>query len=65
MGRLPQELFCFQQCIKKDSFEPMANYKNPAPTVDLIIELLHLPQRPIVLIERTTRPTAGPSPAAL
>ncbi len=27
-------------------------YRNPVPTVDLIIELVHRPHRPIVLIER-------------
>jgi 8-oxo-dGTP diphosphatase len=31
-------------------------YRNPAPTVDLIIELLHRPHRPIVLIERQNPP---------
>ncbi|NET49822.1 MAG: NUDIX hydrolase [Merismopedia sp. SIO2A8] len=31
-------------------------YKNPAPTVDLIIELIDCPQRPIVLIERLNPP---------
>lgn len=30
----------------------MATYRNPTPTVDLIIELIHRPHRPIVLIER-------------
>ncbi|TVP65426.1 MAG: NUDIX hydrolase [Leptolyngbya sp. LCM1.Bin17] len=34
----------------------MVEYRNPAPTVDLIIELLHRPQRPIVLIERHNPP---------
>ncbi len=34
----------------------MASHKNPAPTVDLIIELLHQPHRPIVLIERHNPP---------
>lgn len=31
-------------------------YKNPAPTVDIIIELLDRPQRPILLIERLHKP---------
>ena len=31
-------------------------YRNPAPTVDIIIELTHLPHRPIVLIERKHEP---------
>lgn len=31
-------------------------YRNPAPTVDLIIELIDRPQRPIVLIERQNLP---------
>ena len=31
-------------------------YKNPAPTVDLIIELIDRPNRPIVLIERLNPP---------
>lgn len=34
----------------------MSEYRNPAPTVDLIIELLHHPHRPIVLIERHNPP---------
>jgi 8-oxo-dGTP diphosphatase len=34
----------------------MASHKNPAPTVDVIIELLHRPHRPIVLIERHNPP---------
>ena len=32
------------------------NYRNPAPTVDIIIELIDLPTRPIVLIERKNEP---------
>ncbi len=32
------------------------NYKNPAPTVDIIIELTDKPHRPIVLIERHYEP---------
>lgn len=31
-------------------------YHNPTPTVDLIIELIDLPHRPIVLIERRNAP---------
>ncbi|XFA74291.1 NUDIX hydrolase [Thermosynechococcaceae cyanobacterium Okahandja] len=31
-------------------------YRNPVPTVDIIIELLDYPQRPIVLIERRHPP---------
>lgn len=31
-------------------------YRNPAPTVDLIIELIDRPQRPIILIERHNPP---------
>ena len=31
-------------------------YRNPAPTVDIIIELVHLPHRPILLIERHNPP---------
>jgi 8-oxo-dGTP diphosphatase len=31
-------------------------YKNPAPTVDLIIELVDRPHRPIILIERLNPP---------
>ncbi|PSN76032.1 NUDIX hydrolase, partial [filamentous cyanobacterium CCP4] len=34
----------------------MTAYRNPAPTVDIIIELLHHPHRPIVLIERHHEP---------
>jgi 8-oxo-dGTP diphosphatase len=33
-------------------FLAMTAYRNPTPTVDLIIELMHRPHRPIVLIER-------------
>jgi 8-oxo-dGTP diphosphatase len=32
------------------------NYRNPAPTVDIIIELIDRPARPIVLIERKNLP---------
>jgi len=32
------------------------NYRNPSPTVDIIIELLDRPHRPIVLIERKNLP---------
>jgi len=31
-------------------------YRNPAPTVDLVIELIDRPDRPIVLIERLNEP---------
>ncbi|AFY39761.1 NUDIX hydrolase [[Leptolyngbya] sp. PCC 7376] len=31
-------------------------YRNPAPTVDIIIELINRPHRPIVLIERKNEP---------
>ena len=31
-------------------------YRNPAPTVDIIIELIDQPQRPIILIERKNPP---------
>jgi 8-oxo-dGTP diphosphatase len=34
----------------------MTNYRNPAPTVDIIIELIDSPHRPIVLIERKNPP---------
>lgn len=34
----------------------IVTYRNPAPTVDLIIELTDRPQRPIVLIERQNPP---------
>lgn len=34
----------------------MNNYRNPAPTVDIIIELIDIPYRPIVLIERKNIP---------
>ena len=36
-------------------FTPLA-YRNPTPTVDLIIELVDRPHRPIVLIERRNDP---------
>lgn len=32
------------------------NHRNPAPTVDIIIELIDKPGRPIVLIERQNEP---------
>lgn len=31
-------------------------YRNPAPTVDIIIELIDRPHRPIILIERLNEP---------
>lgn len=31
-------------------------YRNPAPTVDIIIELIDRPHRPIILIERHNPP---------
>lgn len=31
-------------------------YRNPTPTVDIIIELVNQPQRPIILIERQNSP---------
>lgn len=31
-------------------------YRNPAPTVDIIVELVDRPQRPIVLVERLNPP---------
>lgn len=34
----------------------MSDYRNPAPTVDLIIELIDRPHRPIILIERLNPP---------
>ncbi len=34
----------------------MTTYRNPAPTVDIIIELVDRPQRPIILIERLNIP---------
>ena len=35
---------------------PTVTYRNPIPTVDLIIELIDRPHRPIVLIERMNPP---------
>lgn len=34
----------------------MMPYRNPAPTVDIIIELIDKPHRPIILIERHNEP---------
>ena len=34
----------------------MTTYRNPAPTVDIIIELVDRPNRPIILIERHNIP---------
>ena len=34
----------------------MSNYRNPAPTVDIIVELIDRPDRPIVLVERKFEP---------
>ena len=34
----------------------MTYYRNPAPTVDIIIELIDRPSRPIILIERENPP---------
>lgn len=36
--------------------EEMSNYRNPAPTTDIIIELIDRPSRPIILIERKNPP---------
>ncbi|WP_448533364.1 NUDIX domain-containing protein [Parathermosynechococcus lividus] len=36
--------------------KPSSMYRHPAPTVDIIIELLDYPQRPILLIERRYPP---------
>jgi 8-oxo-dGTP diphosphatase len=33
-----------------------SSYRNPAPTVDLIIEMIDRPHRPIILIERLNEP---------
>ncbi len=35
---------------------PVTTYRNPTPTVDIIIELIDRPHRPIVLIERQNLP---------
>jgi 8-oxo-dGTP diphosphatase len=37
-------------------FSEIMTYRNPAPTVDIIIELIDRPHRPIVLIERLNPP---------
>ncbi len=34
----------------------MTNYRNPAPTVDIIVELIDRPSRPIILVERKFEP---------
>ena len=34
----------------------MSNYRNPAPTVDIIVELSDRPNRPIILVERKFEP---------
>ena len=34
----------------------MSNYRSPAPTVDIIIELIDRPHHPIILIERKFEP---------
>jgi 8-oxo-dGTP diphosphatase len=34
----------------------MTTYRNPAPTVDIIIEMIDRPDRPIILIERLNEP---------
>lgn len=34
----------------------MSTHRNPVPTVDIIIELIDRPQRPIILIERQNPP---------
>ena len=34
----------------------MMNFRNPAPTVDIIIEMIDQPHRPILLIERKNPP---------
>ena len=42
--------------MNKDSKSAINPYRNPAPTVDLIIEMVDRPHRPIVLIERLNEP---------
>lgn len=39
-----------------DQKNETVTYRNPAPTVDIIIELVDRPQRPIVLVERKYEP---------
>ncbi|PPS41182.1 NUDIX hydrolase [Chroococcidiopsis sp. TS-821] len=38
------------------------NYRNPVPTVDIIIELVDKPHRPIILIERLNPPVGWALP---
>ena len=38
------------------TYWPPMTYRNPAPTVDIIIELIDRPHRPIILIERLNPP---------
>lgn len=43
--------------IQSHTAQPLAMaYRNPAPTVDIIIELTDRPHRPIILIERLYEP---------
>lgn len=39
-----------------NTYWPPMTYRNPAPTVDIIIELIDRPHRPIILIERLNPP---------
>lgn len=46
---------CLKPCTTVLTTAVMA-YRNPAPTVDLIIEMVDRPHRPIILIERLNEP---------
>jgi 8-oxo-dGTP diphosphatase len=45
-----------QSKILASKIQNRMSYRNPAPTVDIIIELVDRPHRPIVLIERKNPP---------
>lgn len=45
-----------RECQNLNRFDAAMAYRNPAPTVDLIIEMVDRPHRPIVLIERLNVP---------
>ena len=44
------------KCQLKKRRDRKVTYRNPAPTVDIIVELIDRPNRPIILIERKNEP---------
>jgi 8-oxo-dGTP diphosphatase len=53
---MPELLTASSDSIAISEFTENMTYRNPAPTVDIIIELIDRPHRPIILIERLNPP---------